>query len=227
MAGVSALDTPLLRQIKKFGYAITAVIAVVAAIVFAYGRWVRGMDFVPIFQAVVSIAVSVIPEGLPALITVTLAIGVQRMAQRNAIIRRLPAVETLGSVSRICSDKTGTLTLMEMMVVSAVTAQFGLQSHRPRLCTRGRGSEGRGGGRGEFGTRADGAGFDALQRCGDPPGRRSLEGRGRPDGGCPLPLREQARSRTAGRADRLSEDRCHPVRIGTSLYGDTAQGRRR
>src|SRR5277367_4998792 len=122
MAGVSALDTPLLRQIKKFGYAITAVIAVVAAIVFAYGRWVRGMDFIAIFQAVVSIAVSVIPEGLPALITVTLAIGVQRMAQRNAIIRRLPAVETLGSISRICSDKTGTLTLMEMMVVSAVTA---------------------------------------------------------------------------------------------------------
>jgi magnesium-transporting ATPase (P-type) len=122
MAGVSSLDTPLLRQIKKFGYAITAVIAVVAVIVFAYGRWVRGMDFVAIFQAVVSIAVSVIPEGLPALITVTLAIGVQRMAQRNAIIRRLPAVETLGSISRICSDKTGTLTLMEMMVVSAVTA---------------------------------------------------------------------------------------------------------
>ena len=122
MAGVSALDTPLLRQIKKFGYAITAVIAVVSVIVFAYGRWVRGMDFIAIFQAVVSIAVSVIPEGLPALITVTLAIGVQRMAQRNAIIRRLPAVETLGSVSRICSDKTGTLTLMEMMVVSAVTA---------------------------------------------------------------------------------------------------------
>jgi magnesium-transporting ATPase (P-type) len=123
MAGVSSLDTPLLRQIKKFGYAITAVIGVVSALVFAYGRWVRDMAFVDIFQAVVSIAVSVIPEGLPALITVTLAIGVQRMAQRNAIIRRLPAVETLGSVSRICSDKTGTLTLMEMMVVSAVTAE--------------------------------------------------------------------------------------------------------
>jgi magnesium-transporting ATPase (P-type) len=123
MAGVSTLDTPLLRQIKQFGYTITAVIGVVSVLVFAYGRWIRGMAFVDIFQAVVSIAVSVIPEGLPALITVTLAIGVQRMAERNAIIRRLPAVETLGSVSRICSDKTGTLTLMEMMVVSAVTAE--------------------------------------------------------------------------------------------------------
>ena len=122
LAGVSALETPLLRQIKRFGYAITAVIAVVSALVFAYGKWVKGMDFVELFQAVVGIAVSVIPEGLPAIITITLAIGVQRMAQRNAIIRRLPAVETLGSVSRICSDKTGTLTLMEMMVVSVVTA---------------------------------------------------------------------------------------------------------
>ena len=82
-----------------------------------------GMEFVELFQAIVGIAVSLIPEGLPALITITLAIGVQRMAQRNAIIRRLPAVETLGSVSRICSDKTGTLTLMEMMVVSAATAE--------------------------------------------------------------------------------------------------------
>jgi calcium-translocating P-type ATPase len=127
LAGVSALETPLLRQIKKFGYAITAVIAVVSALIFAYGKWVKGMDFVEIFQAVVGIAVSVIPEGLPAIITITLAIGVQRMAQRNAIIRRLPAVETLGSVSRICSDKTGTLTLMEMMVVSAVTAESAYQ----------------------------------------------------------------------------------------------------
>jgi magnesium-transporting ATPase (P-type) len=123
LASVSALETPLLRQIKKFGYAITAIIGVVSVLVFAYGKWVKGIDFVELFQAVVGIAVSVIPEGLPAIITITLAIGVQRMAQRNAIIRRLPAVETLGSVSRICSDKTGTLTLMEMMVVSAVTAQ--------------------------------------------------------------------------------------------------------
>src|SRR5215831_10837024 len=115
LAEVSPLETPLLRQIKKFGYIITAVIAVVIVLIFAYGKWVKGMDFVLLFQAVVGIAVSAIPEGLPALITITLAIGVQRMAERNAIIRRLPAVETLGSVSRICSDKTGTLTLMEMM----------------------------------------------------------------------------------------------------------------
>ena len=123
LADVSPLETPLLRQIKKFGYAITAVIAVISMLIFSYGHWLGHMGFVDLFQAVVGIAVSLIPEGLPALITITLAIGVQRMAQRNAIIRRLPAVETLGSVSRICSDKTGTLTLMEMMVTSAVTAK--------------------------------------------------------------------------------------------------------
>ena len=122
LAGVSALETPLLLQIKKFGYAITAIILIVGAFTFAYGRFVEGVPFVEMFQAVTGIAVSMIPEGLPALITITLAIGVQRMASRNAIVRRLPAVETLGSVARICSDKTGTLTLMEMMVVSAVTA---------------------------------------------------------------------------------------------------------
>jgi P-type E1-E2 ATPase len=121
LTNVSSLETPLLRQINKLGNLITAVVAIVAVAVFAYGRWVVGKDFVELFQAVVGIAVSLIPEGLPALIT--LAIGVQRMASRHSIIRRLPAVETLGSVSRICSDKTGTLTLMEMMVVSAASAE--------------------------------------------------------------------------------------------------------
>jgi magnesium-transporting ATPase (P-type) len=127
LASVSPLETPLLRQIGKFSYVITAAIGVACVLLFAYGRWLRGMEFVTLFQAVVAVAVSAIPEGLPALITITLAIGVQRMAQRNAIIRRLPAVETLGSVSRICSDKTGTLTLMEMMVVSAATAESDYQ----------------------------------------------------------------------------------------------------
>ncbi len=127
LSAVDGLETPLLRQIKDFGHTIAKVIGFVSVAVFAYGRWVRELPFVEAFQAVVGIAVSVIPEGLPALITITLAIGVQRMAQRNAIIRRLPAVETLGSVSRICSDKTGTLTLMEMMVASAVTADGAYQ----------------------------------------------------------------------------------------------------
>jgi magnesium-transporting ATPase (P-type) len=123
LADVSPLETPLLLQIKKFGYTITTVIGVVSVLLFAWGHWLGHKTFVELFQAVVGIAVSLIPEGLPALITITLAIGVQRMARRNAIIRRLPAVETLGSVSRICSDKTGTLTLMEMMVTSVVTAE--------------------------------------------------------------------------------------------------------
>ena len=127
LASVSPLETPLLRQITKFGYVISAAIGVVCVLIFAYGKWVKGMDFISLFQAVVAIAVSVIPEGLPALITITLAVGVQRMARRNAIIRRLPAVETLGSVSRICSDKTGTLTLMQMMVVSAATSESEFQ----------------------------------------------------------------------------------------------------
>ncbi|MBO9513002.1 MAG: HAD-IC family P-type ATPase [Variovorax sp.] len=122
LAEVGTLETPLLRQIKKFGYTITAGIGVLSVLLFSWGHWLGHMSFVELFQAIVGIAVSVIPEGLPALITITLAIGVTRMARRNAIIRRLPAVETLGSVSRICSDKTGTLTLMEMMVTSIVTA---------------------------------------------------------------------------------------------------------
>lgn len=122
LAEVSALETPLLRQIKKFGYTISTVIAIISVVLFSWGHWLGHMTFVELFQAVVGIAVSLIPEGLPALITITLAIGVQRMAERHAIVRRLPAVETLGSVSRICSDKTGTLTLMEMMVTSVVTA---------------------------------------------------------------------------------------------------------
>ena len=176
LAGVSALETPLLLQIKKFGYAITVIILIVSAITFAYGRLVQNIPFVEMFQAVTGIAVSMIPEGLPALITITLAIGVQRMASRNAIVRRLPAVETLGSVARICSDKTGTLTLMEMMVVSAATADDVAQGHRRWLCQRGRGAEGRRGGRQEPDARASGPCLRALQRRGAAQRGRRLEG---------------------------------------------------
>ena len=102
-----------------------------------------------------------------------------------------------------------------------------LQNHRPGLRTRRRGAEGRDAGRRGSGSRTDGARLHALQRCRDSPGRRSLEGRRRPDRRGPLPVWQQARSRTASRADRLSPARRDPVRIGTPLYGDIAQRRRR
>ncbi|WP_133612582.1 HAD-IC family P-type ATPase [Dongia mobilis] len=109
------LSTPLLRQINRFGRTFTWVTAGVAAALMAFAVLVRGFDWVDALMAVVALAVGAVPEGLPAVITITLAIGVQRMALRKAVVRRLPAVETLGATSVICSDKTGTLTLNEML----------------------------------------------------------------------------------------------------------------
>ncbi|TVP77161.1 cation-transporting P-type ATPase [Thioalkalivibrio sp.] len=113
---VHSLQTPLVRQVEQFGRWLAGVIIVIAAATFAFGYWIRGYPLNEMFLAAVSLAVSTIPEGLPAILTIALAIGVQKMAKRHAIIRRLPAVETLGSVSTICSDKTGTLTRNEMTV---------------------------------------------------------------------------------------------------------------
>ncbi len=120
---VESLVTPLLAQIAQFGRWLSVAIVVLAGFTFAFGYWIRDYVLVEAFLAAVSLAVAAIPEGLPAIMTITLAIGVQRMASRNAIIRRLPAVETLGSVTTICSDKTGTLTRNEMTVKSIVTAE--------------------------------------------------------------------------------------------------------
>jgi magnesium-transporting ATPase (P-type) len=120
VAGVAALATPLTRKLDQFARRITAFILAGAALTFAFGYFVHRFPAVEIFLAVVGLAVSAIPEGLPAIVTITLAIGTQRMARRNAIVRRLPAVETLGSVTVICSDKTGTLTRNEMTVVRAI-----------------------------------------------------------------------------------------------------------
>jgi magnesium-transporting ATPase (P-type) len=119
---VESVITPLLRQMAHFSRWLTVAILGVAVLTFAFGSLVRGYAAADMFLAAVSLAVAAIPEGLPAIMTITLAMGVQRMAQRNAIIRRLPAVETLGAVSVICSDKTGTLTRNEMTVRSIATA---------------------------------------------------------------------------------------------------------
>ncbi|ODN66732.1 cation-transporting P-type ATPase [Methylophaga muralis] len=122
ISDIENLTTPLLQQISVFSRWLTLVIMVIAALVFAYGYWLNQTPAIEMFMIVVGVAVAGIPEGLPAILTITLAIGVQRMASRNAIIRRLPAVETLGAVSIICSDKTGTLTRNEMTVSAVVSS---------------------------------------------------------------------------------------------------------
>jgi magnesium-transporting ATPase (P-type) len=119
---VQEMTTPLLRQMERFGRWLTVAIMALAAITFLFGWLVHNFHIGDMFLAAVSMAVAAIPEGLPAVLTITLALGVQRMARRNAIVRRLPAVEALGSVTTICTDKTGTLTKNEMTVQRVVTA---------------------------------------------------------------------------------------------------------
>ena len=126
MGGIEDLDTPLLRQINRFGRWFSLATFIGGALVFAFATLVRGESWDSTLLMVVALAVAAIPEGLPAVITITLAIGVQRMACRHAIIRHLPAVETLGSTSVICSDKTGTLTRNEMTARRIVTADHQL-----------------------------------------------------------------------------------------------------
>ncbi len=109
------LQTPLTIKIDQFSHKLLYVILALAVSVFIIGV-MRGNSLAEMFMAAVALAVGAIPEGLPAAVTITLAIGVARMAKRNAIIRNLPAVETLGSTSVICSDKTGTLTENQMTV---------------------------------------------------------------------------------------------------------------
>ncbi len=122
ISSAEVLATPLTRRINRFSHLLLYVILAMAAVTFLVGA-LHGESWFNMFMAAVALAVGAIPEGLPAAVTITLAIGVARMAQRNAIIRHLPAVETLGSTTVICSDKTGTLTQNQMTVQRLLTAE--------------------------------------------------------------------------------------------------------
>jgi len=115
LRSATELETPLTRALGQIGRYLTIGIAAMSIALLLVGLW-RGYGIADALLAAITLAVAAIPEGLPAIVTVALAIGVQRMAKRNAVIRKLPAVETLGSTSVICSDKTGTLTRNEMTV---------------------------------------------------------------------------------------------------------------
>lgn len=124
---VQSLVTPLTCRLDQFARQITLFILATGLITFLYGYLVREMPLLEIFLAVVGLAVAAIPEGLPAIVTIVLAIGTRVMASNKAIIRRLPAVETLGSVTVICSDKTGTLTKNEMTAVQVMLPGYTLE----------------------------------------------------------------------------------------------------
>lgn len=115
IATTQTLDTPLTKRIKHFSHILLYAILALATVTVFIG-WLHGQPLLQSFMAAVALAVGAIPEGLPAAVTIMLAIGVSRMAKRRAVIRNLPAVETLGSTTVICSDKTGTLTKNEMTV---------------------------------------------------------------------------------------------------------------
>ncbi len=118
MHEVQSVQTPLIRQVNHFGKVLSGIILGLAVTFFLIGFFFRDYALSELLLAIIGLAVAAIPEGLPAIMTVTLALGVQRMARKKAIIRRLPSVETLGSVTVICSDKTGTLTRNEMTAQS-------------------------------------------------------------------------------------------------------------
>lgn len=114
-----SIDTPLKRKLNKVGEILSIIGIVVAILIFIIGI-LYGRDFISVLMVAISLAISVIPEGLPATATIVMALGVSRMAKKNALVKKLPAVEALGSATVICSDKTGTLTLNKMTVTRSV-----------------------------------------------------------------------------------------------------------
>jgi cation-transporting ATPase F len=212
IASAADLSTPLTRKMGEFARWLLVVILACAALTFLVGV-LRGESAYAMFMAAVALAIGAIPEGLPAAITITLAIGVARMAKRRAIIRKLPAVETLGSTTVICSDKTGTLT-ENAMTVRAVWAG----GRRHGVGGQGYGVEGAlepsaaaGGGRGPA---RDPAGGRALQRRQPAPRRPPLAHHRRPH-----------RGRPAGGRPQGGTGRDHPAR-GVPAPGRAALRRR-
>ena len=122
LGGIEKTQTPLTLGIARLGSTITKIIGVVAVVLLGVAL-LRGFPVADAALAAITLAVAAIPEGLPAIVTIALAVGVQRMARRRAVVRELPAVETLGSTSVVCTDKTGTLTRNEMMLRRAWTPQ--------------------------------------------------------------------------------------------------------
>lgn len=121
LADVEQFETPLTREMNEFGKQLSLVILGMAAVMTVIGAGIHQFETSELISAAIGFAVAAIPEGLPALVTITLALGVQQMAKRKAIMRNLPSVETLGAVTTICSDKTGTLTKNEMTVRHIIT----------------------------------------------------------------------------------------------------------
>jgi len=120
LASEQETETPLKQNLNQLGKMLTIAILVIAAVMFVVGM-MNGRSWIDMLLTSISLAVAAIPEGLPAIVTIILALGTQKMAKKNAIVRKLPAVETLGSTDIICSDKTGTLTLNQMTVEALYT----------------------------------------------------------------------------------------------------------
>ena len=194
---VESTKTPLQENLDRVGRALAIGALVVVVLIAALGL-LRGQTLLDMVIFGIALAVAVVPEALPAVVTISLAIGVQRMVKRNALIRRLTAVEALGSVSVICSDKTGTLTKDEMtarrILVGGETLEVSGAGYEPK---------------GEFlhaggavaavaGPPRPAAGRGARLRRPDRPGGRPLGREGRPDRGCPGRGRRQGRARQAG-----------------------------
>ena len=201
LSGMKRETTPLQKSLDRVGKTLTKAAFAVVAVIVVLGV-LRGQPLLEMFVFGIALAVAVVPEALPAVVTISLAIGVQRMARRHALVRSLPAVETLGCTTVICSDKTGTLTKDEMTVRRIVlSGRLSWRSRAAAMTRPGRSLPGKS----LFGDRRpapDAASGYAQFGCAAGPGGRRLGAERRPDRGGPGSGGEEGRAGegTAGRA---------------------------